>query len=90
MDEYPISRLYRDQKVLEIGEGTNEIQRLVIAREFGLLVWGHPEPPPAFERTVSSRAHGTPNVPRGGRASVAFPLVFQPGSCSIETSHRRR
>jgi short-chain 2-methylacyl-CoA dehydrogenase len=36
MDEYAISRLYRDQKVLEIGEGTNEIQRLVIARELGL------------------------------------------------------
>ncbi|MGH3053315.1 MAG: acyl-CoA dehydrogenase family protein [Gaiellaceae bacterium] len=36
MDEYPISRFYRDQKVLEIGEGTNEIQRLVIARELGL------------------------------------------------------
>ena len=32
MEEYPISRLYRDQKVLEIGEGTNEVQRLVIAR----------------------------------------------------------
>ena len=27
MDEFPISRLYRDQKVLEIGEGTNEVQR---------------------------------------------------------------
>jgi alkylation response protein AidB-like acyl-CoA dehydrogenase len=36
MDEYAISRLYRDQKVLEIGEGTNEIQRLVIARQLGL------------------------------------------------------
>jgi alkylation response protein AidB-like acyl-CoA dehydrogenase len=36
MDEYAISRFYRDQKVLEIGEGTNEIQRLVIARELGL------------------------------------------------------
>jgi short-chain 2-methylacyl-CoA dehydrogenase len=35
-DEYPISRLYRDQKVLEIGEGTNEVQRLVIARHLGL------------------------------------------------------
>ena len=31
MDEFPISRLYRDQKILEIGEGTNEVQRLVIA-----------------------------------------------------------
>jgi len=35
MDEQPISRLYRDQKILEIGEGTNEIQRLVIARQLG-------------------------------------------------------
>lgn len=32
VDESPISRLYRDQKILEIGEGTNEVQRLVIAR----------------------------------------------------------
>ncbi|MGN6379652.1 MAG: acyl-CoA dehydrogenase family protein [Gaiellales bacterium] len=36
MDEQPISRFYRDQKVLEIGEGTNEVQRLVIARGLGL------------------------------------------------------
>jgi short/branched chain acyl-CoA dehydrogenase len=36
MDESPISRFYRDQKVLEIGEGTNEIQRMVIARHLGL------------------------------------------------------
>ena len=32
MDEFPISRLYRDQKILEIGEGTNEVQRMVIAK----------------------------------------------------------
>jgi short-chain 2-methylacyl-CoA dehydrogenase len=32
MEEYPISRLYRDQKILEIGEGTNEVQRMVIAK----------------------------------------------------------
>jgi alkylation response protein AidB-like acyl-CoA dehydrogenase len=36
MEEYAISRLYRDQKVLEIGEGTNEVQRMVIARHLGL------------------------------------------------------
>jgi alkylation response protein AidB-like acyl-CoA dehydrogenase len=36
MEETPISRFYRDQKVLEIGEGTNEVQRLVIARHLGL------------------------------------------------------
>jgi len=35
-DEYAVSRFYRDQKVLEIGEGTNEVQRLVIARSLGL------------------------------------------------------
>ena len=36
MDEFPISRLYRDQKILEIGEGTNEVQRLVVAKHLGL------------------------------------------------------
>jgi short-chain 2-methylacyl-CoA dehydrogenase len=35
MQEYPVSRFYRDAKVLEIGEGTNEIQRIVIARHLG-------------------------------------------------------
>jgi alkylation response protein AidB-like acyl-CoA dehydrogenase len=35
MEEYAISRLYRDQKVLEIGEGTNEVQRMVIAKHLG-------------------------------------------------------
>jgi len=36
MDEFPISRFYRDQKILEIGEGTNEVQRMVIAKHLGL------------------------------------------------------
>src|SRR5205814_773797 len=36
MDEYAISRLYRDQKILEIGEGTNEVQRMVIAKHLDL------------------------------------------------------
>lgn len=36
MDEYPISRMYRDQKINEIGEGTNEVQRVVLARLMGL------------------------------------------------------
>ena len=36
MAEFPISRFYRDQKILEIGEGTNEVQRMVIAKHLGL------------------------------------------------------
>jgi alkylation response protein AidB-like acyl-CoA dehydrogenase len=36
MEEAAVSRLYRDQKILEIGEGTNEVQRMVIARHLDL------------------------------------------------------
>jgi len=36
VDETPVSRFYRDAKALEIGEGTSEIQRLIIARGLGL------------------------------------------------------
>jgi butyryl-CoA dehydrogenase len=38
MDDSPVARFYRDAKVLEIGEGTSEIQRLVISRSLGLPV----------------------------------------------------
>ena len=38
IDDTPVSRFYRDAKVLEIGEGTSEIQRLIIARDLGLPV----------------------------------------------------
>jgi butyryl-CoA dehydrogenase len=38
IDDTPVSRFYRDAKILEIGEGTSEIQRLVISRELGLPV----------------------------------------------------
>jgi short-chain 2-methylacyl-CoA dehydrogenase len=38
LDETPVSRFYRDAKALEIGEGTSEIQRLVIGRGLGLPV----------------------------------------------------
>jgi short/branched chain acyl-CoA dehydrogenase len=36
MNEFPVGRFYRDAKILEIGEGTSEIQRMLIARELGL------------------------------------------------------
>jgi short/branched chain acyl-CoA dehydrogenase len=38
MEEYPVARFYRDAKILEIGEGTSEVQRMVIARSLGLPV----------------------------------------------------
>ena len=36
MNETPVGRFYRDTKILEIGEGTSEIQRMIIARQLGL------------------------------------------------------
>jgi alkylation response protein AidB-like acyl-CoA dehydrogenase len=36
MNEYPVGRFYRDAKILEIGEGTSEVQRMIIARHLGL------------------------------------------------------
>ncbi len=38
MEEYPIARFYRDAKILEIGEGTSEVQRILISRGLGLPV----------------------------------------------------
>ncbi|WP_165987318.1 acyl-CoA dehydrogenase family protein [Streptomyces sp. YIM 98790] len=36
MNEYPVARMWRDSKILEIGEGTSEVQRMLIARDLGL------------------------------------------------------
>ncbi|GHF36273.1 acyl-CoA dehydrogenase [Streptomyces mashuensis] len=36
MNEYPVARMWRDAKILEIGEGTSEVQRMLIARELGM------------------------------------------------------
>jgi alkylation response protein AidB-like acyl-CoA dehydrogenase len=36
MNEYPVGRFYRDAKILEIGEGTSEVQKMLIARHLGL------------------------------------------------------
>ncbi|MFH8899137.1 acyl-CoA dehydrogenase family protein [Streptomyces coeruleorubidus] len=37
MNEYPVARMWRDSKILEIGEGTSEVQRMLIARELGFV-----------------------------------------------------
>ncbi len=36
MNEFPVARMWRDSKILEIGEGTSEVQRMLIARDLGL------------------------------------------------------
>ncbi len=36
MNEFPVGRFYRDAKILEIGEGTSEVMRMIIAQELGL------------------------------------------------------
>ncbi|WP_456552035.1 acyl-CoA dehydrogenase family protein [Blastococcus sp. SYSU D00813] len=36
MNEFPVGRFYRDAKILEIGEGTSEVQRMLIARDLGV------------------------------------------------------
>jgi short-chain 2-methylacyl-CoA dehydrogenase len=36
MNDYPVARQYRDSKVLEIGEGTSEVQLMLVARELGI------------------------------------------------------
>ncbi|GAB3483188.1 acyl-CoA dehydrogenase family protein [Nocardiopsis coralliicola] len=36
MNEYPVGRFYRDAKILEVGEGTSEVQKMLIARELGM------------------------------------------------------
>jgi butyryl-CoA dehydrogenase len=38
IEEYPVARFYRDAKILEVGEGTSEVQRIVLARAMGLPV----------------------------------------------------
>jgi short/branched chain acyl-CoA dehydrogenase len=40
MNEYPVARMWRDAKILEIGEGTSEVQRMLIARDLGLGALG--------------------------------------------------
>ncbi|WP_019548411.1 acyl-CoA dehydrogenase family protein [Streptomyces sulphureus] len=37
MNEYPVARMWRDAKILEIGEGTSEVQRMLVARELGVV-----------------------------------------------------
>ena len=80
MDEYAISRLYRDQKILEIGEGTNEVQRMVIARLLGLYAMARRATPRGQRRPSCSRAaalaallfaQGWLRLRRRGRADLA-------------------
>ena len=46
MNEFPVARHWRDAKILEIGEGTSEVQRMLIARDLGSAEPFRPAPPP--------------------------------------------
>ncbi len=71
MEEYAISRLYRDQKILEIGEGTNEVQRMVIAKHLG-PVTGRRAGLSSRDRPAGSSAR---DVSRPGPGHVPFGRV---------------
>src|SRR3546814_17162830 len=60
MDETPVARFYRDAKILEIGEGTSEIQRLVISRALGLPVTRSEERRVGKEWVSPCRTRGSP------------------------------
>src|SRR5207249_1423477 len=54
MEEFPVARFYRDSKVLEIGEGTSEVQRILIARDLAL---------PGTELQLPRTGHLSPLAP---------------------------
>src|SRR5205814_1143877 len=67
MDEFAISRLYRDQKILEIDEGTNEVQRMVIARHLGLWTGQAPRAPvPTLIADAAPRSASPPGAVHRG------------------------
>ena len=62
IEEYPVCRFYRDAKILTIGEGTDEVQQMVIARGLGALVrvgtWPNNENVAAIESAVEQMNSG--------------------------------
>ena len=66
MNESPVGRFYRDAKVLEIGEGTSEVQRMLIARELGLASASAPvaRAPDREPRRSANRADPRTDEPR--------------------------
>ena len=72
MNESPVARFWRDAKMLEIGEGTSEVQRMIIARELGLPGAGRGRPRGLGKR---GRVVGCPGASRAGQVRVPAPLV---------------
>ena len=64
MEEYPVARFYRDAKILEIGEGTSEVQRMVIARGLGPARMTRPATAES-DRRVPSPTRGSPTSALG-------------------------
>ena len=79
MNEYPVARHYRDSKILEIGEGTTEVQLMLIAREIGWLVAGSVRPEGRAPSAGSSRVGAARSgCARSGRGDVGDDLSSAP------------
>ncbi|WP_425558823.1 acyl-CoA dehydrogenase family protein, partial [Kitasatospora albolonga] len=72
MNEYPVARMWRDCKILEIGEGTSEVQRMLIARELGIN---------------SDPWHGPEGAARQGRPLHRHPSTRTPRPRSGDDDH---
>ena len=87
MQEYPVERMMRDAKITQIYEGTNQIQRLVIAREMVKEQRSF-----AFRRGVGRRAcSGKPGLDgRTGGARAAFRRRRRVGALVAVIGYKRR
>ena len=74
IEEYPVCRFYRDAKILTIGEGTDEVQQMVIARALGRLSCRRPRCAARSRRLARAASRSTRR--RSGIARVGGPADY--------------
>src|SRR3954470_1403614 len=96
IEEYPVCRFYRDAKILTIGEGTDEIQQMVIARALGREASSAPgscSPPPTWRRWPPPRGRGATTRARSRTTcwprSRSSPTMTSTSPTSIATGRMR-
>ena len=67
IEEYPVCRFYRDAKILTIGEGTDEVQQMVIARALGRVIEPGPDRQPRRDRGPDRRHRAAARARERGR-----------------------